>query len=127
MYVDAIWNKDKHTIDVVERVNGERRYVSYPTRHVVMYPSVKGKYTSIYGEPLDKFECQRWEEFQKELRVIPPEKRYESDINPIFRCFYDHYRNAPSPQLHVAFFDLEVGWEAFKFPEDYQVKIRKKE
>lgn len=112
--MDAIWNKDKHTIDVVERVNGERRYVSYPTRHVVMYPSVKGKYTSIYGEPLDKFECQRWEEFQKELRVIPPEKRYESDINPIFRCFYDHYRNAPSPQLHVAFFDLEVDFDKLK-------------
>ena len=108
MYVDAIWNKERNTIDVVERVNGSRKFVSYPTRHVVMFPSVKGKYLSIRGEPLDKFETHRWEEFQKELRMIPPEKRYESDQNPIFRCLYDNYRNTPSPDLHVAFWDLEV-------------------
>jgi len=114
MYVDAVWNKDKHSIDVVERVNGERRFVSYPSRHVVMFPSIKGKYTSIYGEPLDKFETNRWEEFQKELRMIAPEKRYESDINPIFRCFYDHYRNTASPQLHIAYFDLEVDFDKKK-------------
>lgn len=109
MYVDAIWNKEKHTIEVVERVNGTRKYVSYPARHVVMFPSIKGKYKSIKGDPLDKFETSRWDEFQKEMRMIPSEKRYESDQNPIFRCFYDHYHNTPSPNLHVAFWDLEVA------------------
>lgn len=108
MYVDAIWNKERNTIDVVERVNGERKFVSHPTRHVVMWPSIKGKHKSIWGEPLDKFETARWEDFQKELRMIPSDKRYESDQNPIFRCLYDNYRHLPSPQLNVAFWDLEV-------------------
>lgn len=108
MYVDAIWNKERNTIDVVERVNGVRQFVSHATRHVVMWPSIKGKHKSIWGHALDKFETARWDEFQKELRMIPAEKRYESDQNPIFRCLYDHYRHLPSPKLNVAFWDLEV-------------------
>ena len=111
-YVDGYWEKERNQILMVERVNGERVYRTYPARYVVMFPSPRGKYQSIHREPLDKFETNRWEEFQKELRMIPPEKRYESDINPVFRCIYDNYRNAPSPRLNVAFWDIEVGWDA---------------
>ena len=46
-YVDAVLNKDKNTIDVVERVNGKRVYTSWPSRYVVYFPSDRGKYTSI--------------------------------------------------------------------------------
>jgi len=126
-YVDAVWNKDRNTIDVVERVNGTRKYQTWPARFVVGWPSNKGRATSIYNTPLDKFETNKWEEFQRELRMIPKEQQFESDANPIFRCFYDHYKDSATPKLHVAFFDIEVGWEAYKYPEDYQVKIRKKE
>lgn len=126
-YVDALLEKEKNVIHVVERANGKRVFNSYSSRYVVYWPSERGKHTSIFGERLEKFETTRWEEFQRECRLIPRDKQYESDINPIFRCFYDHYRNTPSPKLHVAFFDIEVGWEAFKLPEDFQVKIRKKQ
>jgi len=118
-YVDAFLNREKNQIDVVERVNGKRVYNSYPSRYVVYFPSAKGKYTSIFGDRLDKYETTKHEDFAKE-------KQFESDINPIFRCFYDHYKNALPPKLNVAFFDLEVAWEAFKFPDNQQVKIRKK-
>lgn len=125
-YVDAILEKDKHCIHVVERVNHKRVYNTYPSKYVMYFPSERGKYTSIYGERLDKFETNRWEEFQRECRLVPKTQQYESDSNPIFRCFYEHYKNTVSPQLHVAFFDIEVSFEKFKFPEDYHVKIRKK-
>ena len=94
---------------------------------MVYFPSVKGKHNSIFGTALDKYETTRYEDFQRELRMIPRDNQFESDINPIFRCFYDHYRQAAAPKLNVAMFDIEVGWEAFKYPDDYQVKIRKKE
>lgn len=125
-YVDAYWNKERNIIDVVERVNGVRKYQTWPARFVVGWPSNKGRAMSIYNTPLDKFETNKWEEFQRELRQIPKEQQFESDANPIFRCFYDHYKDSPTPKLHVAFFDIEVGWEAYKYSEDYQVKVRKK-
>jgi DNA polymerase elongation subunit (family B) len=110
-YVDAILEKEKNTIHVVERTNGKRVFNSYPSRYVMYWPSERGKYTSLFGERLEKFETTRWEEFQRECRLIPRDKQYESDINPIFRCFYDHYKNTPSPKLHVAFFDIETDFD----------------
>jgi DNA polymerase elongation subunit (family B) len=120
-YVDAILEKDKNKIEVVERVNGKRLYTSWPSRYVTYFPSERGKYTSIFGEKMEKFETTRAEEFQRELRIIPKEKQYESDINPIFRCFYDHYKDAPSPKLNVAFFDIETSSHpelGFSSPEE---------
>ena len=120
-YVDAILNKEKNTIDVVERIKGQRIYTSWPSRYVVYWPSDKGKYTNIFGNRVDKFETTRSEEFQREIRMIDKEKQYESDINPIFRCFYDHYKDAPSPKLNVAFFDIETNFDplrGFSSPEE---------
>ena len=120
-YVDAILNKEKNTIDVVERIKGQRIYTSWPSRYVVYFPSERGRYTSIFGQRMDKFETTRSEEFQRELRIIPQDKRYESDINPIFRCIYDHYKNAPSPKLNILYFDIETDFSqdhGFSTPED---------
>lgn len=120
-YVDAILEKDKNRIEVVERVNGQRVYSSWPSRYVVYFPSERGRYTSIFGQRMDKFETTRSEEFQRELRIIPADKRYESDINPIFRCFYDHYKNAPSPKLNILYFDIETDFSqehGFSTPEE---------
>lgn len=109
-YVDAVWNKDKNTIDVVERVAGTRKYKTWPTRFVLGWHSTKGRALSISKTPLDRFETHKWEEFQRELRQIPKEQQYESDVNPIFRCLYDNYKDTPTPKLNVAFFDLEVDF-----------------
>ena len=110
-YVDATLNRDRGTIDVVERVNGRRVYNTYPSRYVVYFPSVKGKHNSIFGTALDKYETTRYEDFQRELRMIPRDNQFESDINPIFRCFYDHYRQAAAPKLNVAMFDIETDFD----------------
>ena len=110
-YVDAFWNKERNTIDVVERVNGVRKYQTWPARFLVAWPSAKGKHQSIYGTNLDKFETNKWEEFQRELRMISKDQQYESDRNPMFRCFYDHYKNTDTPVLHVAYFDIETDFD----------------
>ena len=36
---------------------------------------------------------------------------YESDINPIFRCLADNYKDQDAPELHTAFFDIEVDFD----------------
>ena len=49
MYVDAIIDKDKDIIHVVERVNGKRVFKDYPARYLLYYPDPRGKYESIFG------------------------------------------------------------------------------
>ena len=39
---------------------------------------------------------------------------YESDINPIFRCLEENYKNKDAPELHAAFFDIEVDFHKDK-------------
>lgn len=113
-YVDAVWNRDRNTVDVVERVRGRRVFNTYPTRFVAAWPSDKGRGTSIFGERLEVFETSKNEEFQRELRMMRGQKLYESDINPIFRCLYDQYRTAPFPDLHVSVFDIETDFDPLR-------------
>ena len=122
MYVDAIINKEQNQILVSERdKNGKRILVSHPTKYVVYWPNEKGKYTSIYGTKLEKFQTSKFKEFQQELRILPSSKLHESDINPIFRCLYDNYKDQPSPNLHIGFFDIETDFlieRGFSSPDD---------
>ena len=53
-YVDAFHDTNRDCIELVERVNGERDYKTYPARYVLYYPDNKGKYKSIFGSPLTR-------------------------------------------------------------------------
>lgn len=121
-YIDAIMEREKNQILVVERdKNGKRLFVTHPTKYVVYWPSERGKWTSIHGTKLDRFQTTKGKEFQKELALLPKVKLHESDINPIFRCLYDNYRDSPTPDLHVGFFDIEVDFDparGFSSPDD---------
>lgn len=121
-YVDAILDREHNQILVAERdTNGNRQFMTHPTRYVVYWPSEKGKYTSIFGTKLDRFQTTKHKDFQKELALLPKTKLHENDINPIFRCLYDNYKDSPSPDLHVGFFDIEVDFDplrGFSSPDD---------
>jgi len=121
-YVDAFYNRDTDTIHVVERdTNGKRQFKEYPARYLFYYPDAKGKYTSIYGDPLNRVTCKNLKDFHKEQKIYSSRKLYESDINPIFRCLEDNYLNQDAPKLNVAFFDIEVDFDperGYASPED---------
>ena len=69
-YIDCIHNRDKDEITVIERdENGKRQYVTYPVIHTFYYKDAKGKYRSVYGDPLSKFTSRKNSEFQKELKM----------------------------------------------------------
>lgn len=121
-YIDAIIEREKNQILVVERdKQGKRHFVTHPTKYVVYWPSEKGKWTSIFGTRLDRYQTTKEKEFKKELGLLPKVKLHESDINPIFRCLYDNYKDSHSPELHVGFFDIEVDFDplrGFSSPDD---------
>lgn len=121
-YVDAIHDRDKDTITVVERSpKGERIITEYPANYVFYYSDAKGKARSIFGDPITKFSTRKRSEFEREKRIHSGRKLFESDINPIFRCLSENYLKAEAPKLHTCFFDIEVNFDperGFSSPND---------
>lgn len=122
MYVDAFYNRDKDIVNVVERhTNGKRAFKQYPCKYVFYYPDAKGKFTSIYGQPLSRVVCKTQKELRKETSLVPKFKLHESDINQTVVCLSENYLHAPAPALNVAFWDIEVDFSperGYASPED---------
>ena len=113
-FIDALYDREHDRIHVVERVNGKRVFKEYPAEYVFYYDDPRGKFTSIYGTPVARFTARNGKEFRKEQAMQKHKQLYESDINPIFRCLENNYKDKNAPELHVAFFDIEVDFHAQK-------------
>ena len=121
-YVDAIWDRDKDIVHVVERdAKKGKIFCDYPARYFFYYPDPKGKYRSIHSEPLSKVTAKSYKEFIKEQRIYGHHRLYESDINQVFRCLEENYLGKDAPKLNVAFFDIEVDFDperGYASPDD---------
>ena len=120
-YIDALYDRAKDRIHVVERVNGERVYREYPANYIFYYDDPRGKFRTVYGTPVSRFSTRNSKEYHKELRINSGKRLWESDINPIFRCLEENYSGIDSPKLQTAFFDIEVDFDpvrGFSKPED---------
>ena len=114
-YVDAIHDRDSDRIFVVERQpNGKRTFNEFPANYTFYYADPKGKYRSIYGDPISRFSTRKRSEFEKEKRIHSNKKLYESDINVVFRCLSENYLGKEPPKLHTVFFDIEVDFDPEK-------------
>ena len=110
-YVDALYDRAKDRIHIVERNNGQREYREFPANYVFYYDDPRGKHRTIYDTPVSRFSSRIGKEFQKEMRINSDKRIWESDINPVFRCLADNYLGAMSPKLQTAFFDIEVDFD----------------
>ena len=122
MYVDAFFQRDADIIKVVERdKDGNRLFKEFPVRYTFYYPDARGKFQSIYGEPLSRIVCKNTKDFRKELAIHTNKQLYEADINPIFVCLSENYLNQDAPKLNVAFWDIEVDFDperGYASPDD---------
>jgi DNA polymerase elongation subunit (family B) len=119
MYVDAI--KDNDTILLVERVDEERVYREFPVEYYFYIENPKGKYTTIFGTKAEKITSANGKKFRGDLAIYDNERKFESDINPIFKCLEKHYRDCENPKLNVCFFDIETDFDpqrGFSSPDD---------
>ena len=111
-FVDALFDRDNDIIKVVERNDkGERVFKESPARYTFYYVDPRGKFTSIFGEPLTRVICKNSKDFRKELAINSGKKLYESDINPIFVHLSENYLNQDAPNLNICFFDIEVDFD----------------
>jgi len=120
-YIDALFDRTKDRIYIVERVNGQREYKEYPANYTFYYDDLRGKFRTIYDTPVSRFSTRIGKEFHKELKINSGKRIWESDINPVFRCLEENYLGQKSPKLQTAFFDIEVDFDpvrGFSKPED---------
>ena len=120
-YVDAIFDRDADIIRAVERKDGKRIFTEYPIKYTFYYEDLKGKFKSVYGDPLSRIVCKNTKDFRKELAINNSKKLFESDINPIFQCLSENYLNQDAPKLNIAFFDIETDFDperGFADPSD---------
>lgn len=111
MYVDAHFDRQRDKINVVERVDGRREYREFPANYVFYYNDPRGKFKTIYGNPVARFSTRNGKEFHKEVKMHGKKGLWESDINPVFRCLADNYLGVDSPKLQTCFFDIEVDFD----------------
>ena len=126
MYVDAIIDREKERIHVVERKDGKRVYHDYPANYVFYYPSAPGKFRTLWGEPCQRVSTRSSKEFRKEQAAFKGKEIYESDVNPIFRCLAENYLGQDAPELNTAFFDIETDFDkvrGYSSPEDPFTKV----
>jgi DNA polymerase elongation subunit (family B) len=121
-YVDAWFDRENDIIRVVERnKKGEREFRDIPVKHTFYYSDPKGKFQSIYSEPVNRIVCKNTKELRKEMAINRGKTLYEADINPIFSTLSEHYINQDAPKLNTAFFDIEVDFDperGYSTPDD---------
>ena len=113
-YIDALFDREHDRIHTVERRDGKRVYREFPANYVFYYDDPRGKFRSIYDTPVSRFSTRNNKEFRKEVRMHSGKQLYESDINPIFRCLEENYKDQDAPELQTAFFDIEVDFHKDK-------------
>jgi len=121
-YVDALWDRDKDIIKVVERnKKGEREFREFPARYVFYYGDAKGKAKSTFGDSVTRVVCKTWKDFLKEQKINKHRGLFEADINPVYRLLEENYLGQDAPNLNIAFFDIEVDFDperGYSSPED---------
>ena len=114
MYVDALFKRggDSEVIKIVERVNGKRVYKEYQPDYHFYLSDPKGSHKSIYGDTVKKVIPHTYVEKQKILKTLSGNvKKWESDVDPIFRSLEHNYHSGDAPVLNVAFFDIETSFD----------------
>ena len=110
-YVDAFFDRDQDIIRVVERKDGKRHFHEYQAKYTFYYEDPRGKYKSVYGDPLTRIVCKNTKDFRKEVAINKGKNLFESDINPIFQCLSENYLNQDAPKLNIAFWDIETDFD----------------
>lgn len=114
MYVDSFYKRggEAEVIRMVERVNGKRVYTEYQPDYHFYLSDPKGSHRTIYGDVVKKIAPRTFVEKQKLLKTLSSNsKKWESDVDPIFRCLEQNYPSGEAPTLNVAFFDIETSFD----------------
>jgi DNA polymerase elongation subunit (family B) len=109
-YIAAVRDYDNDRIVVWERTSVGRVEQSYPCPWYFYVPSENGTYRSIFDEPLEKLVFDSEDEFKQHERQ--ERRRYESDIQPLYKVLMNEYYGIVTPTVNFALFDIEVNYSS---------------
>jgi len=125
-YVDALYDRQKDLVRVVERVDGKRLLIDHKPEYNFYVADPRGHHISIYGEKVQEIRCKNYKDFRKNVALNKHNKMFESDIKPVNKTIAKHYNGADAPKLQTAFFDIEVDFDperGYSSPEDAFMEI----
>ena len=109
-YISAIRKQDE--VLVWERTEEGRDIKTYPAPFYFYTPDPDGKYTSIYGDKLTRWDFDTSREFYTAKNECESNhvKMFESDVSAETKILSEYYYNVPVPDLHVTLFDIEIDY-----------------
>jgi len=110
-YINAI--KRNNDILVWERNNGKREVVNYRAPYYFYTKSKNGKFTSMYGDKLERHDFPTSKEFNTARASFSGmgHELFESDIPADLKLLSKKYYGEAAPVLNVTFFDIEVDYD----------------
>lgn len=113
MYVDAYLSKNrgKDELLIAERVNGKRVFTHADPVFEYYVEDRTGTYNTIRGTKAIKREFKTASQMRNAKKLDEGRKLYESDRNITFKTLRKHFKGKGSPDLHVAFFDIETDFD----------------
>lgn len=132
-YISAIMKRNDNgfvtgdDVLVWECIDGKNVLKTYPGIFEFYVKKEGGPYRSVFGDQLEKYEFDTFQEFRQAKKYLLQEKKlklYESDISPDTKVLSAHYYEKPSPKLNVLLYDIEVFYRTRSFSDDTVVKIR---
>ena len=94
---------------MVERVKGQRIYRDYKPDWHFYIDDANGSHKTIYGTKVKQIRPGSIAERHTMMKQY--DKKWESDINAVFRTLEQEYGSNTTPDLHVAFFDIETDFD----------------
>lgn len=87
-----------------------------------------GEHESVFGETLQKYEFDTFDEFRQARKYLTKERNielYESDISPESKILSKYYYEAETPEVNVLLYDIEVDYKSASYDDSYVARTRK--
>lgn len=112
MYIDGFMERKRtgEVLHIAERKNGKRILRELEPVFEYYVESPTGTQKTIHGTMAQKFEFSSNREMKQSLEMHTGQRIYEADCNVTFKTLAKHYMGKPSPDLHIAFFDIETDF-----------------
>ena len=94
-YVDAFFDRDSDIIRVVERKDDKRHFHEYQAKYTFYYKDERGKYKSVFGDPLTRIVCKNTKDFRKEVAINKGKELFDHGRQNFSRSLQTQWRCQP--------------------------------
>lgn len=112
MYIDGFMERKRtgDILHVAERINGRRVLRQLDPVYEYYVESPTGTFKTIHGTMAEQKTFTNSRDLKNSVEMDAGRRIYESDCNVTFKTLAREYMGKGSPDLHMAFFDIETDF-----------------